>query len=68
MLSSMELHPPMPASLRRAAPWPAWPRRVGSAASTDRASGTTVRFDWPLLLFWIGYLAIVGAGVWLFLR
>ena len=65
----MNLHPPMPNSLRRAATWPAWPRRLGTAASPGRRSrSTAVRFDWPLLLFWVGYLALVAGGVWLILR
>ena len=65
----MNLHPPMPGSLRRTAPWPAWPRRVGTAAFVDRHRPETgIRFDWPLLLFWVSYLALFAAGVWLFLR
>ena len=63
----MNLHPPMHASLRRAT-WPAWPRRVGPAASGDRRKAPSRLLDWPLLLFWLGYLAIVAGGVWLFLR
>jgi hypothetical protein len=64
----MNLHPPMSASLRRAT-WPAWPRRLGTTASSDRRTPATgVRFDWPLLLFWVCYFALVAVGAWLFLR
>ena len=68
ILSSMNLHPPIPASLRRPASWPAWPRRGGTASVVDRQSRATGRrLDWPLLLFWAGYLAIFAGGVWVFL-
>ena len=64
----MNLDSPMPPSLRRTAAWPAWPRRLGTVASGNRRRVHAQRqIDWPLLLFWVGYLALVAAGVWLFL-
>jgi len=65
----MHFHPPMPPSLRRNAAWPAWPRRLGTVAAGDRRRVQAQRrIDWPLLLFWAGYLAAVAAGVWLLVR
>ena len=65
----MDFHPPMPPSLRRNAAWPAWPRRLGVVASADRRHAPKrLQIDWPLLLFWVGYLALFATGVWLIFR
>jgi len=64
----MNLHPPLAADLRRAASWPAWPRRLAGPIVQRRSRVAGRRLDWPLLLFWAGYLALFAGGVWLFLR
>ena len=67
----MNIHTSIPTTLRRPAAWPAWPRRGGTVRANERRSqprASQRHIDWPLLAFWIGYLAIFGGSVWLFVH
>jgi len=47
---------------RRLSAWPTWPRR---ANGVDAAPGSRPArsIDWPLLGFWVGYVALFAASV-----
>jgi len=53
---------------RRASLWPHVPPRPADAGQPTNRSRRRRWIDWPLLLFWLVYLALVAGVVWMLVR